>query len=216
MDNDEEDFKDDSVDSNMELVRGKVAQKDDGDESLSQDDLSTMPTADFDGPSEMPKKGRERTNSRVSVSAPWVSGLLKSHILPRMSMSGSVLSIVLKKLQEVMMLKHAGSMERRPSLTLQKKPTRSADFASNQPLVPANNSADPVEAPILDMYSDQGSNSFGSSDLGWDMDELIDSLLNFDVLEDAIVNMYLWSFDDMPIDGIKLWEIGKRPIVNIG
>ncbi|KAI4982551.1 hypothetical protein ZWY2020_023043 [Hordeum vulgare] len=73
MDNDEEDFEDDSVDSNMELVRGKVAQKDDGDESLSQDDLSTMPTADFDGPSEMPKKGRERTNSRVSASAPWGS-----------------------------------------------------------------------------------------------------------------------------------------------
>ncbi|KAI4982498.1 hypothetical protein ZWY2020_022990 [Hordeum vulgare] len=125
----------------------------------------------------------------------------------------------------------------------------------------------------MDIYSDQGSNSFGSLDLGLEhdaktvdissiaptstfaegaesallknntynslvphvidnnavnfepwmryllddsMDELIDSLLNFDVPQDAIVSMYLWSCDDMPIDGIKLWEIGKHPIVTIG
>ena len=55
----------------------------------------------------------------------------------------------------------------------------SADFASNQPLaqpdnvsfVPAmNNSAAPVEAPVMNLYSDQGSNSFGCSDLGWEYD----------------------------------------------
>ncbi|KAM0834957.1 hypothetical protein ACQ4PT_063242 [Festuca glaucescens] len=52
----------------------------------------------------------------------------------------------------------------------------SADFASNQPpaqphnvqFVPAMNSAAPVEAPIMNLYSDQGSNSFGCSDLGWE------------------------------------------------
>ncbi|CAM0943637.1 unnamed protein product [Alopecurus aequalis] len=55
----------------------------------------------------------------------------------------------------------------------------SVDFASNQPLaqpdnmpfVPAmNNSAVPVEAPVMNLYSDQGSNSFGCSDLGWEYD----------------------------------------------
>jgi EREBP-like factor len=54
----------------------------------------------------------------------------------------------------------------------------SADFASNLPLgqpdnvpfVPAMNSAAPVEAPIMNLYSDQGSNSFGCSDLGWECD----------------------------------------------
>uniref|UniRef100_A0A453PS97 AP2/ERF domain-containing protein n=1 Tax=Aegilops tauschii subsp. strangulata TaxID=200361 RepID=A0A453PS97_AEGTS len=161
----------------------------------------------------------------------------------------------------------------------------SADFASKQPLVqpdnvpyvPAINSAAPVEAPVMNMYSDQGSNSFGCSDLGWEydtktpdissiapistiaegtesallqsntynpaviaegaesalvqsntynsvvppvmennavdfepwmrflvddgVDEPIDSLLNFDVPQDVVGNMDLWSFDDMPICG---------------
>uniref|UniRef100_A0ACD5ZHN5 Uncharacterized protein n=1 Tax=Avena sativa TaxID=4498 RepID=A0ACD5ZHN5_AVESA len=52
----------------------------------------------------------------------------------------------------------------------------SADFASNQspvqhenvPFVPAVNSAFPTEAPAMNLYSDQGSNSFGCSDLGWE------------------------------------------------
>nr|AEI54694.1 AP2/EREBP-like protein [Hordeum vulgare subsp. vulgare]AEI54695.1 AP2/EREBP-like protein [Hordeum vulgare subsp. vulgare] len=54
----------------------------------------------------------------------------------------------------------------------------SADFASNQPLalpynmsfVPAMNSAAPVEASVMNLYSDQGSNSVGFSDLVWDFD----------------------------------------------
>lgn len=60
------------------------------------------------------QKGRERTNSGVSVSAPGVSGLLKSEILAKVSVFGLVLSTVLKKLQEPTMLKHAGSVARRP------------------------------------------------------------------------------------------------------
>nr|XP_051196120.1 ethylene-responsive transcription factor 1-like [Lolium perenne] len=35
----------------------------------------------------------------------------------------------------------------------------------NVPFVPATNSAAPVEAPVMNVYSDQGSNSFGCSDL---------------------------------------------------
>ena len=66
------------------------------------------------------QKGRERTNSGVSVNAPGVSGLLKSEILLRVPVFGLVLSTVLKKLQELMMLKHIGSVARRPRLTFQR------------------------------------------------------------------------------------------------
>uniref|UniRef100_A0A0D9VLV9 AP2/ERF domain-containing protein n=1 Tax=Leersia perrieri TaxID=77586 RepID=A0A0D9VLV9_9ORYZ len=49
---------------------------------------------------------------------------------------------------------------------------QSADFTSNKPdnmpFVPAMNSAVPIEDPIIN--SDQGSNSFGYSDLGWEND----------------------------------------------
>ncbi|KAE8778298.1 Ethylene-responsive transcription factor 1 [Hordeum vulgare] len=247
MDNNEEDFEADFGDSNMELVRGGVAQKDDGNESLSQDDLSIMPTADFDGPSEMPKR-RKRKNQFQGI---------RQRPLAARGYDAEARRIHGKKAK----------------VNFTEKATRSADFASNQPLVPAMNSAAPVEAPVMDMYSDQGSNSFGSSDLGWEydaktpdissiaptstiaegaefalvknntynsmvphvmennavnfqpwmryllddsVDKLIDSLLNFDVPQDTIVNMDLWSFDDMPIGGIKLREIEKRPIVTFG
>ncbi|VAI61753.1 ethylene-responsive transcription factor 1-like [Triticum dicoccoides] len=211
-----EEFEGDSSDSNLELGCGRTAEKDDDNgvveiqpftavkRSLSQDDLNTMPTVGFDGPSERLAK-RKRKNQFRGIH-----------------------------------------------------PAGSADFASNQPLVPAMNSALPVEAPVLDMYSDQGSNSFGCSDLGWEydtktphissiasnstiaegaksalaknntyislvppvmennavnfepwmrylmddgMDELIDSLLNFDVPQDVVGNMDLLSFDGMPIRG---------------
>ncbi|KQK02060.1 ethylene-responsive transcription factor 1 [Brachypodium distachyon] len=40
----------------------------------------------------------------------------------------------------------------------------------DMPFVPAMNSAVPIGAPCMNLYSDQGSNSFGCSDLGWDCD----------------------------------------------
>jgi EREBP-like factor len=40
------------------------------------------------------------------------------------------------------------------------------DQPDNVSFVPAMNSAAPVEAPVMNLYSDQGSNSFGCSDLG--------------------------------------------------
>ncbi|KAM3212578.1 hypothetical protein ACQJBY_065563 [Aegilops geniculata] len=54
----------------------------------------------------------------------------------------------------------------------------SADFASNQPLIQldnvpfvhTNNYVSPVEALAMNMYSGQGSNIFGWSDLGWEYD----------------------------------------------
>jgi len=252
------------------------------------------------------QKGRERTNSGVSVSAPGVSGLLKSEILARVSVSGWVLfnsaeeaaraydveaRRIRGKKAKVNFLEEPTVPHKRracpaapkaPKPSATQKPTvipavnnlanpnafvyPSADFASKQPLVqpdnvpfvPAMNSAAPVEAPIMNMYSDQGSNSFGCSDLGWEydtktpdissiapistivegaesalvqsntynsvvppvmennavdfepwmrflmddgVDEPIDSLLNFDVPQDVVGNMDLWSFDDMPICG---------------
>ncbi|OEL34802.1 Ethylene-responsive transcription factor 1 [Dichanthelium oligosanthes] len=54
----------------------------------------------------------------------------------------------------------------------------SADYTLNKPFVqhgnipfpPAMNSAGPIEDPIMNLHSDQGSNSFGCSDLGWEND----------------------------------------------
>ncbi|KAI4982497.1 hypothetical protein ZWY2020_022989 [Hordeum vulgare] len=71
MDNDEEDFEADSVDSNMELVRGKLAQKDDSDESLSHDDLSTMPTGGFDSPAQRSAKRKRKTHYKGIRQRPW-------------------------------------------------------------------------------------------------------------------------------------------------
>ncbi|KAF0931169.1 hypothetical protein E2562_002525 [Oryza meyeriana var. granulata] len=89
--------------------------------------------------------------------------------------------------------RHAGSnTAKAPKSSVEQKPTVKpvfnnlantnavvyppADFTSNKPFVqpdnmlfvPAMNSAAPVEDPI--MNSDQGSNSFGCSDLGWEND----------------------------------------------
>ncbi|KAK3159287.1 hypothetical protein QOZ80_2AG0148210 [Eleusine coracana subsp. coracana] len=149
----------------------------------------------------------------------------------------------------------------------------SADYTSNKQVVqldsmtfsPAKNTPAPIEDPIVNLHSDQGSNSLSCSDLGWENDtktpditsitpvsviaegdesefvnsnanlslvppvmdnnsvdftdgltdlepymrflldggasESIDSLLNLDGSQDAVSNMDLWSFDDMPISG---------------
>ncbi|KAL6912010.1 hypothetical protein ACP4OV_000815 [Aristida adscensionis] len=54
----------------------------------------------------------------------------------------------------------------------------SANYTLNKPIVepnnmsvlPAMNSAAPIEDPVMNLHSDQGSNSFGCSDLGWEND----------------------------------------------
>ncbi|KAI4981025.1 hypothetical protein ZWY2020_021510 [Hordeum vulgare] len=170
MDNNEEDFEADFGDSNMKVVRGGVAQKDDGDESLSQDDLSTMPTADFDGPSEMPKR-RKRKNQfqgiRLCPFGKWAAEITHptEDVHAWLGTFNSAEEAARGYYVEARMI-HG----KKAKVNFTKKPTRSADFASNQPLVPAMNLVAPVEAPVMDMYCDQGSNSFGSSDLGWEYD----------------------------------------------
>lgn len=149
----------------------------------------------------------------------------------------------------------------------------SADYTSNKQVVqpdnvtfsPAVNTPASIEDPVMNLHSDQGSNSFSCSDWGWENDtktpditsitpvstiaegdesefvnsnsngllvppvmdsnpvdltdgltdlepymrflldggasESIDSLLNLDGSQDAVSNMDLWSFDDMPISG---------------
>ncbi|KAF8730188.1 hypothetical protein HU200_017161 [Digitaria exilis] len=44
------------------------------------------------------------------------------------------------------------------------------DQPHNMPFPPAMNSASPIEDPIMNLHSDQGSNSFGCSDLSWEND----------------------------------------------
>lgn len=59
-------------------------------------------------------KGRERTNSGVSASGRGANGLLRSEILAKVFASGLALSTLLRKLPELMMLKHGGFEARRP------------------------------------------------------------------------------------------------------
>nr|ACG38354.1 ethylene response element binding protein [Zea mays] len=49
-------------------------------------------------------------------------------------------------------------------------PSNSFVQHGNIPFVPAMNSTGSVEDPIMNLHSDQGSNSFGCSDLGWEND----------------------------------------------
>ncbi|XBH93685.1 hypothetical protein VPH35_084574 [Triticum aestivum] len=153
----------------------------------------------------------------------------------------------------------------------------SAHFASKQPLVqpenvpfvPPMSTIAPVEAPVMNMYSDQGSNSFGFSKLGWkyhtktpdissiapistiakgaepvlvknntynslappimennvvnfepwmryimddSVDEMIDSLLNFDVPRDVISNRTFGA--SMPCPSVANFSVGSKPCIS--
>ncbi|TVU28887.1 hypothetical protein EJB05_20424 [Eragrostis curvula] len=164
----------------------------------------------------------------------------------------------------------------------------SADYTSNKQIVQVDNMAfiptmspaAPIEDPVMNLHSDQGSNSFSCSDLGWEnetktpditsitpvstiaegdesefvnnnsngsmtppvmenntvdlTDELtdlepymrflldggasesIDSLLNLDGSQDVVSDMDLWSFDDIPISGIKTMGDWEAPAWHLG
>ncbi|XP_044954201.1 ethylene-responsive transcription factor 1-like [Hordeum vulgare subsp. vulgare] len=187
MEYDEKDFEDDSGDSIMELVCGGVAQKDDDDESLSQgigpgylalvsnrslsqDDLSTMPITDFDRPSEMPKIRKRKNQFQGIRQLPlgkWVVEITHptKDVHVWLGTFNSAEEAARGYDAEARMI-HG----KKAKVNFTEKPTRHADFASNQPLVPAMNYAAPVEPPVMDMYSDQGSNSFVYFELGWEYD----------------------------------------------
>ncbi|KAF7103384.1 hypothetical protein CFC21_104372 [Triticum aestivum] len=258
LDNDKEDFEADFEDYDLELGRGGVDEKEDDDESLSQDDLSTMPTASFDGPSERPAKRKRKNQIKAICQRPlgrWDAEIRDPskgvHVwlgtFNSVEEAGRAYDVEARKIRG-----------KKAKVSFPEEPTGFADFASNQPPIPAMNSDAPVEAPDMDIYSDQGSNSLSCSDLGWEydtnsldissiapistiaqgaksalvknntynslvphvmenidvnfepwmrylmhdsVDELIDSLLDFDVTRDVVGNMDLWSFDDVPIRG---------------
>ncbi|XP_008784363.2 ethylene-responsive transcription factor 1-like [Phoenix dactylifera] len=50
----------------------------------------------------------------------------------------------------------------------EKQPIKQAENLSAFPAFPARNPAPPAEGPGMNLYSDQGSNSFGCSDFGWE------------------------------------------------
>uniref|UniRef100_A0A8R7V6C6 AP2/ERF domain-containing protein n=1 Tax=Triticum urartu TaxID=4572 RepID=A0A8R7V6C6_TRIUA len=187
LDYDEEDFEADfkkfladSRDYDFELGCGGVAEKDDDYEeveikpfaaikrSLSEDDLSTMPTAGFDGPAERSAKRKRKNQLKGIRQCPlgkWAAEI-KDPSKGVCVWLGTFNSA--KEAARAYDVEARRIYGKKAKVNFPEEPTGYVDFASIQPLVPAINFAAPVEAPIMDMYSDQGSNSFGCSDLGWE------------------------------------------------
>ncbi|XBH65638.1 hypothetical protein VPH35_119205 [Triticum aestivum] len=313
MENHYEGLEVESGDSDLELGRDGVADKDNNHKvveikplaavrmSLSKDDLSTMTTTDFDGPTQRSAKRksknqfmgiRQRSRARwgAEIRDPikgvrlWLGTFnsaeeaARAYDVEARRIHGKKAKINFPEEPKLPQKSRAP-----PASPKVPKPSAAHEHSfipafnnlqplvqpENVPFVPPMSTIAPVEAPVMNMYSDRGSNSFGFSKLGWKyhtktpdissiapistivegaepvlvknntynslvppvmennvvnfepwmrylmddrVDEMIDSLLNFDVPRDVVSNRTFGA--SMPCPSVANFSEGSKPCIS--